>query len=64
MAASGLPVGSVCADYFMIHRLAGGTAQARLEHAAALSELVHWTCELGATRILLPLLETSAVDTP
>jgi len=63
-AASDLPVGSVCADYFMIHRLAGGTAQERTEHAAALSELVRWTRELGATRILLPLLETSAVDSP
>ena len=63
-AASGLPVGSVCADYFMVHRLAGGTEQARIENAAALSELVRWTRELGATRILLPLLETSAVDTP
>ncbi len=63
-AASGLPVGSVCGDYFMIHRLSGGTAQARIENAAALTELVHWTRELGASRILLPLLETSAVDTP
>jgi len=61
--ASGLPVGSVCADYFMIRRLAGGTAQERREHAAALSELVRWTRELGATRILLPLLETSALGT-
>jgi sugar phosphate isomerase/epimerase len=63
-AESGLPVGSVCGDYFMIHRLSGGTEQARRENAAALSELVRWTRELGATRILLPLLETSAVDTP
>lgn len=63
-AATGLPVASVCADYFMVHRLAGGTAQARAEHAAALAELVRWTRELGATRILLPLLETSAVGTP
>ncbi len=62
-AESGLPVGSVCADYFMIHRLAGGTAEERIEHAAALAELVRWTRELGATRILLPLLETSAVGT-
>ena len=61
---SGLPVASVCGDYFMIHRLSGGTEQARRENAAAMSELVHWTRELGATRILLPLLETSAVDTP
>jgi sugar phosphate isomerase/epimerase len=63
-AESGLPVGSVCGDYFMIHRLSGGTKQARRENAQALSELVRWTRELGATRILLPLLETSAVDTP
>lgn len=63
-AASGLPVGSVCADYFMIHRLAGGTAEERSKHAAALAELVRWTRELGATRILLPLLETSALSTP
>ncbi|MES1179193.1 MAG: sugar phosphate isomerase/epimerase family protein [Myxococcales bacterium] len=64
MAESGLPVGSVCGDYFMIHRLSGGSERARRENAAALSELVRWTRELGATRILLPLLETSAVDTP
>jgi L-ribulose-5-phosphate 3-epimerase len=63
-AQSGLPVGSVCADYFMIHRLAGGAASERKQHAAALSELVRWTRELGATRILLPLLETSALDSP
>lgn len=62
-AESGLPVGSVCADYFMIHRLAGGSASERRAHAAALSELVRWTRELGATRILLPLLETSALET-
>ncbi len=61
---SGLAVGSVCADYFMIHRLAGGSAQERAENAAALSKLVRWTRELGASRILLPLLETSAVATP
>lgn len=63
-AESALPVGSVCADYFMIHRLAGGSAQSRKEHAKALCELVHWSSELGATRILLPLLETSAVGSP
>ena len=63
-ASTGLPVGSVCADYFMIHRLAGGSAEERSEHAAALCELARWTRELGATRILLPLLETSALTTP
>src|SRR3954471_10476474 len=35
IAESGLPVGSVCGDYFMIHRLSGGTAQARRENAQA-----------------------------
>jgi hexulose-6-phosphate isomerase len=64
VAESGLPVGSVCADYFMVHRLAGGSARAHKAHAAALCELVRWTRDLGATRILLPLLETSAVDSP
>ncbi len=56
-------MGSVCADYFMIHRLAGGSEKERTKHAAALAELVRWTRELGATRILLPLLETSALST-
>ena len=63
-AESGLPVGSVCADYFMVHRLTGGTAEDRARNARALSELVAWTRDVGATRILLPLLETSAVATP
>lgn len=61
---SGLPVGSVCADYFMVQRLAGGSLRVRRQNADALSELVYWTRELGASRILLPLLETSAVGTP
>jgi L-ribulose-5-phosphate 3-epimerase len=63
-AESGLPVGSVCADYFMIHRLAGGGAAERKVHVRALCELVRWARELGATRILLPLLETSALGSP
>src|SRR6478736_2309064 len=44
---SGLPVGSVCADYFMIHRLAGGTACERKEHAAALSAHVRAYYDTG-----------------
>jgi L-ribulose-5-phosphate 3-epimerase len=62
--ASGLPVASVCADYFMIHRLTGGSAGERAANADCLAELARWTRELGATRILLPLLETSALPTP
>jgi len=64
IATSGLPVGSVCGDYFMIRRLAGGSAEQRRENAQALAELVRWTREIGASRILLPLLETSAVGSP
>lgn len=58
---SGLGVRSVCADYFMIHRLAGGSPSDRATHAAALADLIRWTRDIGAVRILLPLLETSAV---
>ncbi len=59
---SQLPVASVCADYFMIEQLAGSERRARNQNVAALVELVYWTREIGASRILLPLLETSAVD--
>jgi L-ribulose-5-phosphate 3-epimerase len=58
---SGLPVGSVCGDYFMIQRLSGGGASDRRRNVAALEALIGWTREIGASRILLPLLETSAV---
>ncbi|HET9956463.1 MAG TPA: sugar phosphate isomerase/epimerase family protein [Polyangiaceae bacterium] len=60
---SGLPVGSVCADYFMVRRLAGESESTRRENTDVLRELIAWTRELGASRILLPLLETSAVET-
>jgi L-ribulose-5-phosphate 3-epimerase len=59
---SGLPVGSVCGDYFMVRRLAGGSASERLQNVDLLTALIGWTREIGASRILLPLLETSAVD--
>ena len=53
-AASGTPVGSVCADYFMIHRLAGGTAQAT---QSSTPRRCPSSCvgraSLGATRILV-----------
>jgi L-ribulose-5-phosphate 3-epimerase len=61
---SGLPVGSVCGDYFMLQRLAGGSAAERSRNVEVLTELIGWTREIGAARILLPLLETSAVDSP
>jgi L-ribulose-5-phosphate 3-epimerase len=64
IAESGVRVQSVCADYFMLHRLAGEAEAARAEHCEVLIQLIGAAHEVGADRILLPLLETSAVDTP
>jgi hexulose-6-phosphate isomerase len=61
---SGVAVRSVCADYFMIHRLAGEGRESVRKNRAALRELIDATHAIGAERILIPLLETSAVDTP
>jgi hexulose-6-phosphate isomerase len=61
---SGVPVRSVCADYFMVRRLAGGGQKAIRESRDALAALVDMASEVGAERILLPLLETAAVETP
>lgn len=61
---TGVKVRSLCADYFMVHRLAGdGEAQVSAS-VSVLCNLVEIAAELGAERILLPLLETAAVDTP
>lgn len=61
---SGVSVRSLCADYFMVRRLAGDGEGSVRENVAVLRELCAAAGELGAERILLPLLETSAVDTP
>lgn len=64
VASSGVRVQSVCADYFMVHRLAGERPAALAHHCDVLSELIVAAHAVGADRILIPLLETSAVDTP
>ncbi len=61
---SGVVVSSVCGDFFMECRLAGGSAARRAEAAARLKELLPLVREVGARRILLPLLEQAHVDTP
>ena len=63
-ATSGVRVQSVCADYFMVHRLAGEGALALSQNRDVLADLIVATNAIGADRILIPLLETSAVDTP
>ncbi len=60
---SGVRVQSVCADYFMVHRLAGEGALALSQNRDVLADLIVATNSIGADRILIPLLETSAVDT-
>jgi L-ribulose-5-phosphate 3-epimerase len=64
VATSGVRVQSVCADYFMVHRLAGEGAVALSQNRDVLADLIVATNAIGADRILIPLLETSAVDTP
>jgi L-ribulose-5-phosphate 3-epimerase len=61
---SGVRVQSVCADYFMVHRLAGESPRALSQNCDLLAELIVAANAVGADRILIPLLETSAVDTP
>lgn len=61
---SGVRVQSVCADYFMARRLAGEGSAALTQNRDVLAELIVHTHAIGADRILIPLLETSAVDTP
>jgi len=64
IADSGVRVQSVCADYFMIHRLAGEDAAELERNRDVLAELIVAAHAIGADRILVPLLETSAVDAP
>lgn len=64
VAATGVRVQSVCADYFMVHRLAGESPAALAHHRDVLADLIVAAHAVGADRILIPLLETSAVDSP
>lgn len=64
VAATGVRVQSVCADYFMVHRLAGESPAALAHHRDVLADLIVAAHAVGADRILIPLLETSAVETP
>jgi L-ribulose-5-phosphate 3-epimerase len=63
IAESGVRVQSVCADYFMVHRLAGESSLALAQNRDVLADLIVAANAVGADRILIPLLETSAVDT-
>lgn len=60
-AQSGVRVQSVCADYFMVHRLAGESSLELSQNRDVLADLIVAANAVGADRILIPLLETSAV---
>lgn len=63
VAATGIAVSSICGDYFMVHKLAGESPNDRERNVHELERVIGWAGEIGAKRILLPLLETSAVPT-
>ncbi|MCA9594314.1 MAG: sugar phosphate isomerase/epimerase [Myxococcales bacterium] len=62
-ARTGIAVRSVCADYFMVHQLSQPNVVKRRDNARRLEMLIGWAAEIGARRILLPLLEEAAPDT-
>lgn len=61
--SSGVPVLSICGDYFMRHRLSE-EGPAGQEASGRLSRLASEAAEIGAKRILLPWLEEAALTTP
>lgn len=61
---TGVAVRSVCADYFMVQQLAGGTELTRRANVRVLKKLIEFAAEVGARRILLPLLEQAGLSTP
>jgi L-ribulose-5-phosphate 3-epimerase len=63
IAQTGVRVQSVCADYFMLQRLAGESPAVLSRNRDVLAELIISAHAVGADRILLPLLETAAVPT-
>jgi len=63
-AASGVGVHSVCADWFMDFPLVRTGPAALDARVAALARLLEHCRELGATRIVLPFVDASRIDTP
>lgn len=64
VAGSGVSVRSVCASYFIVNRLAGDSADQVERNVHSLCELIEKCAEVGARRLLVPLLEGAALDTP
>ncbi len=60
--STGVEVRSVCADHVMVHKLAGVTETERRTNVAAFQHIIGAAAQVGARRILVPLLETSALN--
>jgi L-ribulose-5-phosphate 3-epimerase len=59
--ATGVQVGSVCADYFMERRLSGTSGSALAQAQNVLKRLIDCAADAGAHRILMPLVEHAAL---
>jgi L-ribulose-5-phosphate 3-epimerase len=63
MTATGVAVSSVCADVFMGDlQLARGSGRVRAAASATLDGLIHTCGTLGATRIVLPFVDSSEIE--
>jgi L-ribulose-5-phosphate 3-epimerase len=61
---SGIEVRSICADWFMEELLIGGSHEDRRQARERLDWLIGRAEALGATRIVLPFVDASALSTP
>jgi L-ribulose-5-phosphate 3-epimerase len=59
----GVRVASVCADYFMDHPLVRAAPEELARRATALAWLLGRCARLGATRVVVPFVDDSRIDT-
>ena len=63
ISTTGVQVRSVCAGYFMTHRLFRAPEEERTRSVAVLNELIPRAASVGVSTILLPVLEESELRT-
>jgi hexulose-6-phosphate isomerase len=59
VAATGIRIDSICADYFMAHPLFGVSDRVRAESGAVLERLIRNGAAVGVRTLLLPVLEVT-----
>lgn len=60
--ATGVPVASLCADYFMAHPLFGGSARTRDEAIGVLERVLRHGSAVGVRTVLVPVLEQTELQ--